>query len=481
MNLEVGELPSSNISLSNCSARIKECSDYFQKQQWFQFSFLFKVISQFAEENQAKMQKSDLDNVEKMRNESTESILKTLETTTTFEDFQLWLTRLSDIVVDKRRLWDIIHSEANLKLRVAIRQTHEIAAAYFTPKMLFEFGIKSFLMSSTCSFDNVANEEALIDIFYGIAGYIRACALERSYETHNEDFFEYMQRLYDRFIALNDFDAHRFVWLVEASYSNLHIPSEKLQEICEKTIQKYVEDEDGKTLTKLYKLCVFSTSPFMSQFDLVKDSINQIFAQLIDERRFFLRKYIFSNFALINWNEHAGTEAASIPMQCWKLYVTNLASRMSDKPEIPSIVMTDLLDDSLVLFVGYYGDIQTTQEKSIQLRADLFTIADIVQLCYPPPIPEDTLQKIWYLLFFAAAAGATDEDIAKIHPSPPPEDNVVFLGLEHTASDFINYPMALNVFASKFKDELDAFHDMAVYVRANFASNEQQQNAEANA
>ena len=154
---------------------------------------------------------------------------------------------------------------------------------------------------------------------------------------------------------------------------------------------------------------------------------------------------------------------------------------MSDKPEIPSIVMTDLLDDSLVLFVGYYGDIQTTREKSVQLRSDLFTIADIVQLCYPPPIPEDTLQKIWYLLFFAAAAGATEEDISKIHATPPPEDNVVFLGLEHTASDFINYPMALNVFASKFKDELDAFHDMAVYVRANFAPKDENQDNVADA
>ena len=76
MNLEVDELPSSNISLMNCQDRIKECEEFFQKNQWFQFTFLFKVISQFAEEQQANMTKSLLDQVEQMRKASTENILK---------------------------------------------------------------------------------------------------------------------------------------------------------------------------------------------------------------------------------------------------------------------------------------------------------------------------------------------------------------------------------------------------------------------
>ena len=469
MNFELEEQPSAEISLSNISARCKECEDYLTNSQWFQYTFLFKIIYQFSLNKSADIPDNLMKSIMTMQKTATEGILKNLEISTVFEDFQTWMSRLSDVVQDRKRLWDIIHTEANTAIRVTLRQSHEIATAYFTPTMLFEFGINSFLKSSVCDFTNIANEEALIDIFYGLAGFVRACNLDSSYETNTKEYLDFIQLVLDKFTELPDFDAQRFVWLVEAISSNLHVPDDSLKEMCLETIQKFADSENVRTLQKLHKLCAFSTSPFMQNFQLLKKLINSTFVDLIEEQRNFIRRYIFSCFATLVFDTETADNAPSMPVQCWCLYVSNLAAKLADRPELPSLIMIDLLEDSLVLFEGFYGDVQPTEAKAADLRADIIAIAETISRYYPGEPSDETKKRIWYLLFIVSFSGASEEEIAGIRQIESPKPNAIFLGIEHTATDFMNYQLALGVFSSKFASESNDFPQMASFIRANYS------------
>ncbi|OHS98029.1 hypothetical protein TRFO_35681 [Tritrichomonas foetus] len=455
------------ISPSNFEDKVKECQSYIDGRDFPKFTALFKQLNDYnVNSEEVSTDISDL------KQRAIDEKIKELEEQTDFDLFQQNLRELDQIVQDKKALWDIIHAPMNTTIKVTLHQSQLIAAAFFTPTMLFEFGFESFYKSNLCDFSNVTNEEALVDIFYAMAGFVCACNLDQIYVSHLQQYTDFIHKLLSMFTNLPDFDAHRFVWLVEAIHEHLHMPNQVLKNTCKEVIQEYVEKEEKSNVNKLHKICIISTSPFLQQLPIPRESINSIFQVVIDEQRLFVRKYIFGCFACNDWTG-PHTHILSEPLRCWRLYLVNLTNRIQEKPELPNLLIVDFIDDSLSLFEGYYGEVQPTKEKSINLRIDIFAIVELVTQFYPSEMSGDTLKRIWYLLYIVAISGASETDLEHIQFKESDEPNMPFLGLERNGSDFADYRHALEILGKKFESEAETLPAMIKFVRQNYYSIQQ--------
>ncbi|EAY13847.1 hypothetical protein TVAG_044070 [Trichomonas vaginalis G3] len=467
MNIVVEELPSGDVKLENCNSRVKECEEYLLNSQWVQFQYLFKQLIKFNEKNRYEIPEAFSTAFDTMKKSAISHILKNLEIANIFEDFKVWFQRLSEVVSSKEELWNIIHTQANMSIRVTMRQNQELVSLFFTPETLFEYGIKPFMESNVCDFKNVMNEENLIDNFYGVAGFVRACGLSTTFESNNQDYFNFVEKILVNFVNLPDFDPHRFVWLVEACNGNLKIPPATFREICQNTIEKFSQQEfKGQLMQKLYKFCVLSTSPLMQTFPVIQRCIDDTYVQLIEEQRSFSRRYIFSQFTSIEWNGKSTGQVCD-QLKCWTLFVSNVSLRLADKPELPKMILQDLLDDSMSFFEGFFADAQPTKEKAIDMRCYILHIAETIEEFYPGPIPQNTIYKVWYILFIAAIAGALEHELNDIHYADAPKPDTPTLGLEHSATDFTSYTFALSVLSKKFEVQNDTFTEMFAFIRQN--------------
>lgn len=465
MDEEIELLPSPEVDNLNVLERIAECRKYFDENKHTPFLFLWGRISKYFDKTEATEDKWT-----QFRADVISSLTKELEATTVFDEYIATLKSLQEILNNPKELWDILHSKLNCQLKVTLQQDHIISTTFFSPSMLFEYGFDAFVKSALCDFSNITNEEALIDIFYAMAGYVRACDLDKQYESRLQSYEEFITKLLTYFIELQDFDAHRFVWLVEAIHKHLHLSSTSLRLICEKVVDDYVnQDEEKQTIGRLLKVCIISTSPFLHQLPLIKESINNLFLAVIDEQRTFLRKYIFGCFYSIDWNSRHPCKAEfSMPFKCWRLYLMNLASRIQHNPDLPNLLLKDFLDDSLVLFDGYYGDVQPSRERAILLRVDLLGIVELISLHYPVEFSNDTLRRMWYLLYIVAVCGARNDEIAAVKPCECEESQHPFLGLEKSGCDFIDYKLALGRLCKIFENESESLPSMVKFIRAKY-------------
>lgn len=360
-----------------------------------------------------------------------------------------------------------MQSISNSQLKITLHQSQLLAAAFFTPGMLFEFGFDTFLKSNLCDFTNATNEEALIDNFYAIAGFVSACNLDTTYVTNIPQYNDTIRQILLLFTQLHDFDAYRFVWLVEVIHEHLHLANNTLKQICDEIIQDYVNLEEKRSINKLHKICVISTSPFLHSLPILRESINSIFQGVIEEQRHFVRKYIFGCFATNDWTG-LRVNQISEPLRCWRLYLFNLSYRINDKPELPNLLLADFLDDSLSLFVGYYGGVQPTKEKSVNLRIDIFNILELITQFYPNEMSNNTLRRLWYLLYVAAVSGASEKDLENLQFKDSNKSSLPSLGLERSNTEFADYRLALEILGKKFENEKDSFDNMVKFIRRNY-------------
>lgn len=457
------------ITEENLEAKLSESCNLLDAQDFAKLGPLLRRLLEYCEANcESGHLEKVVSKCHELRERAKAMILDRLETVTVFEQFQQLLQSLSEIVDNKRQLWNILHSEMNASLKVTLRQSQLIAAAFFSPVMLFEYGFDAFRESNLTSFSNVTNEEALIDIFYAIAGFVSACNLPVTYQTSLSKYVETIHQLLSMFTKLPDFDAHRFVWLVEAVHNHLHLTPATLRNICESVLNEYIHAENDLTpVSRLHKLCVASTSPFLQHLPIIRQLVNSLFQQVIEDQRIVLRKYIFGSFACMDWSDPpAGT--ISEPLKCWRLYLINLVTRMQNKPELPPLLLADFLDDSLIMFVGYYGDLQVSYDASVNLRLEIFTVVELTAQYYATEMEDSTLKRIWYLLFIAAISGARESDLSEITPAKPPDPYSPFLGLERTGTDFSDYRLALSVLSGKLESESNMFTSMIAYIRKNY-------------
>jgi hypothetical protein len=314
----------------------------------------------------------------------------------------------------------------------------------------------------------ISNDEALVDIFYAVAGFVAACELPANYVARIACYMEFLRNLLTQFVALPDFDAQRFIWLVEVVQEHLRVDARAFLSLCGGVIQGFADDKsDTDALSKLHKLCVISTSPFLRNLDSIPALIDRFYRAVVIEQRDFVRKFVFAGYAAADWDSAAGR--LSDPCQAWCLFLKSSVVRMAERKELPGRLLATILDDSLHFFVGYYGGVQTSQARAASFRFELFTIVRAVDENYSGDLTENVVRQINYLLYLAAVSGATDLEIERCKPVAEPIDAAQkFLGLEMAGSDFFDYQLALGRLAKYFEGEFSSFPAMATFVRAKY-------------
>jgi len=455
---------STDVNSSNFSERLKEIHEMIALNEWDNFNALWPHITkyhdnQYVREPDPKYQS--------MKNEAFDALKVLIEKSETYEQFQQYLQSLAIAINDPKTLWETLHSKLNGTLKVTFHQAQIIAATFFQPHELFEYGFSVFHQSSICSFVNITNEEALIDIFYATAGFVRACHLSDNYEAQDPEYESFITQMLTLFTQLPDFDAHRFVWLIEAINQHLHLRPAVFRDICSRVIHDYISNTVDQNLkNRLYKLCVITTSPFLQSLTALRESIDSTFLVVIKEQRKFIRKYIFSGYSTINWLGNM-LRSLSPPLRAWRLYLSNMNSKMQENPELPNLLLIDFMDDSLLLFNQIYGDIQPSKNRACDLRLDIFAIVDTVSHLYPVEMSTQVLKRLWYLLFIAAIVGASEFDFDNLKYEKPKVPDTPMLGLDRTTNDFVNYRNALQVYGKQFENEIHDMESMFKYLRAN--------------
>ena len=390
------------------------------------------------------------------------------------------IDRLAIIVTDQRCLWNILHTEVQPSLKVTLEQSRQIASKFFSPETLFNFGFDSFLSSGIADFSIVKKESDLIDIFYATAGFMRACNLDHKYIIKDEQatkLKEIVQKILTLFITNPDFDAKRFVWLIEAINDNLHMSDNDLKSICESVLKEFANSSDSEenALLKLRKISVISTSPFLQTIPVLKELINKSFRNAVMSQRKFIHRYIFGSYVNFVWTGEAHPNISD-PLIEWKLYISNLADRINENNELPSVLLADIIGNSLSYFIGYYGEVQPSKERSVNLRMDIFAIVETCIKYYPNDdskssqvnFTPEILKQIWYLLYIVAFSGAKDEELQDVKYEQAKEDNTPFLGLKHNDTDFENYREAIGILGKKFEAENEIFPQMIEFIRQNY-------------
>ena len=453
------------INSGNFSSQMENCQKLLESANQADFSKLYDNLDKFQSSSKS-------DNISQQWNDFNQKVIKRLmkyvEEAENFETFVSFLRLLKKAVQDPATLWKIVHTSINSQLKVTMHESQLIATEFFTPEELFEFGFDQFTESNLCEFKNITNDEALIDIFYAVVGFERACNLSKMYIAKIPQYANFITKILQMFIALQDFDAQRFVWLIEVINQHLHLESSKLREICEEIINGYVNGNSEKnSLNKLYKLCVISTSPFLHSMKEIPETINTIFQQVLEDQRLFLRKYILCNFIMCDWSSQAPANYSDA-YKCWKLYITNIATKLAEKPELPHLLLTDLIEESLLVFEGYYGEVQPTIIRATAMRMDIFGIIETISP-YQESLSSNGLKRCWYLLYITAVCGASDFDIANVKPAAKDDtSNTIMLGLDRYGSDFLDYRIALEKLSKKFESEFENFQNMAAFIRHNY-------------
>lgn len=480
------EMPSKDINPGNSLQRVEECMKYMSLHQWSKFFFLYRILNKFQDvrvKGSGKILRDDDEFTcawNKLRAYTVDTLLKNLESAQSFDEFINWIDRLAEIVTDQRCLWNILHTEVQPSLKVTLEQSRQIASKFFSPETLFSFGFDSFLKSGLSDFSLVQKESDLIDIFYATAGFMRACNLDHKFVLKDEQITKMknvVNEILSRFISNPDFDAKRFVWLIEAINDNLHMPENELKSICEKVLKDFSESNDPEedSLLKLRKICIISTSPFLQMMPILKDIVNKSFHNAVSSQRKFLHRYIFGSYVNYIWTGEA-LPTISDPLVEWQLYIANLSDKINENNELPSVLLADIIGNSLSFYIGYYGEVQPSKERSINLRMDIFAIIETCVKYYPSTdskssqvnFTPEILKQIWYLLYIVAFSGAKDEELENIKYKQPTEDNTPFLGLKHNGTDFENYREAIEILGKKFEAENEIFPQMIEFIRHNY-------------
>lgn len=471
-----------NVNSNNFVQLVEECQNYMFQDQWEDFFILYPVLSQFYE-NYIKnldpdMQLQDDDEFcnawHTLKAHSVESIVKNLENAFSFQEYMSWLQKLSDVINNPQYLWQILHTEVQPTLKVTMKQAQEISTRFFKPEMLFEFSIESYIMSCLGDIANVKDEEELIDYFYGVAGYNRACNLDKSYESRSPYYIDFITRILLLYITFPEFDAHKYVWLVEMIHEHLHIADQDLLSMCQSVLEEYANNrqEEVPSLSNLHKLCIFSTSKFMQQIPYLSELINISFKLYIEDQHNFTIRYIYGCFVNCIWTTDVATNKLSDPIVAWKLYLQNFILKVKSKPELPNVLINNFIDESVSNFIHYYGGVQPSFERSKDLRLDLFTIVDTISQNYKGAIGDVIKKKIWFLLIVAAVSGATKQQLSELGSPDSEETDELFLGLKHSENEFEDYGIALKKLSKKFENEAEKLSSMIEFIRENYEKKE---------
>lgn len=453
------------INSTNSISMVEECAKCVEMEMWPQFRALFKQINTFYKQNYKE--DSD-DNFVRiwfaLRSLTIDNFMKKIQDCTQFEDYLNYLSLISDLVDDPKRLWVIMHTELQTIFKASPSQCRYIAKTFFTPGQLFEYSIDAFLDSQLCNLNTIATEDDVIDRFYALAGLVRACGVTRN-DSVPQSYINYVGKILRSYINLQFFSAKRFVWLVESIGTNLFINPNILRGICAESITEFIK-KDISPKEKLEMAGTFTTSPFMCHIPILNSLVEDSYKTVVENLYYNFVKYILPGFADLEWK---GKEYGipSDPARCWKLFYDNLFTN-NEKSPIMMHAIGKSLCQTLQFLADYYGSVQPELTRAVDVRRDIFYIVQtIVKL--PIGLSDRDYQNIWLLLLIAAIIGAEQTLICNL-PTPEKSRTTVMLGLDVSENgyDFINYKKALAVLTEKFSGEQDAIPDMIKYLRQNY-------------
>jgi hypothetical protein len=454
--------------------RLQECHKYLTLQQWTQFRFLYPLLAAFevTRARSSAIYSHDLDFPTawtNLRFTAVNSILKNLENCRKFEDFMDWMVRLSEIVTDPESLWAILHTEVRASLKVTAAQSDELAAHFFKPDMVFEYGLASFLECSLCDFSAATNQDALIDMFYCCVGFIKTCRLPAKYEITATEFHDFVVQILIQFSELDDFEADRFVWLVESMREQFPISKELFKVMCEKVLSHLASRKvTSDSLGYLAKLLIISTSPTFQSFPVLTESLNAVFKMALEAEEGFVHNLVLGSFVSLSWNEKQATNSLSDPVRVWRLYLSRLVTRLLPLKSLAERITSVVIEYSVNFFVGYYGFVQPSKARAADLRRDIFALVDSAGKSHTAKMSKNLMKNLWYLLYLVAVSGAPDGALGQAAGKDCAEKEQIYLGLAHSETDFADYPDALARLGKKFEAEAAAFPKMVEYVRANY-------------
>jgi hypothetical protein len=128
---------------------------------------------------------------------------------------------------------------------------------------------------------------------------------------------------------------------------------------------------------------------------------------------------------------------------------------MNDHPELPRLLISGVVEDSLDLFVGYYGGLQPGRRPAAEMRAEIFGIIGVI-VEVVAQLTDGMMKQLHRLLLFAALSGMIPEEIANCSAGSVTLGMALvdpFLGLAMSGSDFVDYRTAIRRLAARFEED----------------------------
>jgi hypothetical protein len=270
-------------------------------------------------------------------------------------------------------------------------------------------------------------------------------------------------------VRIPNFESVRFVWLIEAVGQHLQLDQSTFLDICKSVLSDLCEHPTIlNPLKYLQDICVISKSPSLQLIPMLRETVNRVFARVLRTQYDFLHRYIFGGYVHGRWDGEMAI-GLSDAVAAWTLYLKTIRERTVEIPNLPQLIVTSLINDSLAFFQIYYGGIQPSRERATDLRRDIFVILTVSEEAFPGKFSGDTIRKAWFLLAIAAVSGASDDDLREVKPIQGMSEKV-FLGLEHSDTEFVDYKLALGQVMAQFTDEVNSFPAVFASVRQNFES-----------
>jgi hypothetical protein len=383
------------------------------------------------------------------------------------------MQRLSEIITEPRTFWNVLHTEIQPCLKVTLEQSEEIASHFFSSEMRFAFSLDSFLNCTLCDIQGIKSVDEAVDIFYCVVGFLQSCHLDSHFEVKAPEYIEFVVGLLTNPLAQPDFDAHQFVWLVESVREHFHLSAAAFRRVCESVLNTIRDLRLCQTgLNLLEKVSIISSSPSLGEFPVLAETVDKIFALVVVDMRNFVQTYIFSCYVRCGWDRVLWDESPielCLPLRLWKIYLKNYVGRVRSHPEIPGQVVAVFLDISLHFFESYYGEVQAIREYARKLRMDLLEIVMLIKDNYPGTMTIETKTRLWFLLFLVAVSGAEDQDLIDISQKDCDQADDVFLGLEHSEKDFVDYKEALCRLSKKLEASQEVRQNMVQFVRKKYS------------
>jgi hypothetical protein len=458
---------------ANALETIGECRKAMALRQWAACESLYSRIAAYHDtRGRARSEPfpdDDPFNVAwgQLRASLVDSILRNIEGARHYDEFLDWTKRLSKIVPNPRQVWNLLHTEVQPSLKVSFEQSHEFAAHFFNPVMLFEFGLDSFLESSLCSLAPRASADALVDAFYALAGYVRVCRLGGAFRIRNRAYVQFVIDLLVAFARLPRCPMRRFVWLVECVARHLQLSGSSLRRVCEAVVREFCERADvPRPLVRLQQLTVLSTSPSLAELPTFRASVEAALTATIQALVRFTHRYVFSCYVTCYWLD-AREEGLSDAVRAWRIFFATTLARMREM-ELPESYVVQFVDMNLSFMNKYYGDVQASRVRAADLRREVFVVVDLIVGAARGRLPREMLETVWLMLMMTAVSGAEDAQLARIETLESPEPDTPWLALEHTDADWVDYGMALGRLMKKFDAELSLLPEMISWIRKNY-------------